>query len=358
VPAEPWRLERHQLASTCEPLLQAVAARPRAELKVVLAGVTRIDSAGVAMLRTLMRRAAESKTRVSFVACSEPAREAISLFQIDPRPPRSEERRGLRESIGAYGAEQWRGLVSLLVLAADTFYLTFRGSPRTARVRRGATWREAVKIGVDAFPIVGLVALLIGLVVGLQSAAQLQQLGVGSWVAELISLSMAREMGPLMTAIIVAGRSGASIAAEIAVMKVSQEVDALSIMGINPTRYIVVPKFVAMTLTLPCLTIFTIALGIFGGFLVSYLYLDLSGSAYWSNALDGLHLNDMLYAMIKSVAFAWIIVLLAAHRGLQAYGGAESVGRATTMTSRRPGSTRRPRPRSISSSCSCARRSG
>ena len=143
---------------------------------------------------------------------------------------------------------------------------------------------------------------------------------------------MAREMGPLMTAIIVAGRSGASIAAEVATMQVSQEVDALTTMGLNPTRYIVVPKFAAMTLAMPCLSTFAIALGILGGYFVAFLYLDMSGETYWSTALASLLIDDLLLGLFKSVVFAWIIVLVAAHRGFQAHGGAESVGRVTTTS--------------------------
>lgn len=325
-------LDRRAVPRVFEPLMMAIAARARAELGLDLGAVTRIDSAGVAMLGTLVRRAKETRTELTLTACSEAARDALSLFQVEGPGEAREAPPGFVERVGGALGETGRGLVSLLSLAADSFYLTFAGSPRTAKVRRGASWGEAVKVGVDAFPIVGMIALLIGIVVGLQSAAQLRQLGAGIWVAKLISVSMAREMGPLITAIIIAGRSGAAIAAEVATMKVSQEVDALTTMGLNPTRYIVVPKLVAMTMTLPCLTVFAIALGIVGGWLVSLLYLDLSGEAYWSNALAGLHLDDFMLGLLKSVVFAWIIVLLAAHRGFQAYGGAESVGRVTTTS--------------------------
>lgn len=325
-------LDRHAVHLVYEPLLLAIAARPRAALRFDLAGVDRIDSAGVALLGTLNRRAAETKTTLSLVACSEAARDALALFQLEKPAEKAPAGPGTLENLGAFGQESWKGMVGLLSLAADTVYLTFRGAPRTAKVRRGATWSEAVKVGVDALPIVGLIAFLIGVVVGLQSAAQLRQFGASIYVAKLISISMAREMGPLMTAIIIAGRSGASIAAEVATMQVSQEVDALNTMGLNPVRYIVVPKFLALTLTMPCLTTFAIALGIVGGYLVSFLYLDLSGEAYWSTALTALALDDLMLGLLKSVVFAWIIVLLAAHRGFQAHGGAESVGRVTTTS--------------------------
>ncbi len=326
------QLDRHAVSAAYEPLLLAIAARPHDSLSFDLAAVDRVDSAGVALLGTLARRAKETHTQLSLVACSEAARDAIALFKIEQPVAKVVLGPGMFEQLGAYGMESWRGMVGLLSLAADTIYLTFAGAPRTAKVRRGATWSEAVKVGVDALPIVGLIAFLIGVVVGLQSAAQLRQFGASIYVAKLISISMAREMGPLMTAIIIAGRSGASIAAEVATMQVSQEVDALNTMGLNPVRYIVVPKFLALTLTMPCLTTFAVALGIVGGYLVSFLYLDLSGEAFWTTALEALALDDLLLGLLKSIVFAWIIVLLAAHRGFQAHGGAESVGRVTTTS--------------------------
>lgn len=177
-----------------------------------------------------------------------------------------------------------------------------------------------------------LIAFLIGVVVGLQSAAQLRNFGAQVFIADLITISMIREMGPLITAILVAGRSGAAIAAEVATMQVTQEIDALRTMGLNPTRYIVVPKFVAMTVSLPCLTTLAGALGIFGGYLMTLAYLDIGTTVYWSRVGSSLALDDVLLGFLKSLAFAWIIVVVAAYRGFQAQGGAESVGRATTAS--------------------------
>lgn len=313
-------------------LLDAVAERAGRGLSLDLLAISRIDSAGAAMLGALSRRAGETRTSLSVAAMSDEARSALEVFRFETVQPEPELVPGLFARVGDAAVQRWHGLVSLLTLTADTFWLTLAGAPRTRRVRRGATWTEAVRIGVDAFMIVALISLLIGIVVGLQSAAQLRQFGASLYVADLIAISMTREMGPLMTAIIIAGRSGAAIAAEIATMQVSQEIDALHTMGLNPVRYVVVPKFAAMTLTLPCLTIFSSVLGITGGFLVAVLYLDIGGETYWKQALTALHLRDVLLGFLKSLAFAWIIVLLAAHRGFSARGGAESVGRVTTTS--------------------------
>src|SRR5690606_762687 len=129
------------------------------------------------------------------------------------------------------------------------------------------------------------------------------------YVANLIGVSMTREMGPLMTAIIIAGRSGAAIAAEIATMSVNEEVDGLRTMGLAPRRYIVVPKFQAITLTMPGLCTFANLLGIFGGFLIAVIYMDLGATAFVNQLFDALVLKDLVTGMVKSIAFAWIIVL-------------------------------------------------
>jgi phospholipid/cholesterol/gamma-HCH transport system permease protein len=179
---------------------------------------------------------------------------------------------------------------------------------------------------------VGLIVFLIGLVLALQSAYQLRRFGASIYMADLLAISLTREMGPLMTAIIVAGRSGASIAAEIATMQVSEEIDALRTMGLNPVRYVVVPKFQAITVTVPALTIYANVLGIFGGLVVAVLYLDIGATAFLGQVFDALVVKDVVTGLVKSLAFAWIIVLIAAHRGFAARGGAESVGLVTTAS--------------------------
>lgn len=327
-------LDRHTVPLVHEEILDALAdveGSGRA-LGLDLLGIKKIDSAGAAMLGAVARRAAERGTGFAVVALSAEAKEALASFHFEPVAPAPAASPGLLARAGEAAIENWRGLVAFLALSADTIFLTFGGAAQTRRVRKGAVWAEAIKVGVDALPIVGLIALLIGIVVALQSAAQLSQFGASIYVADLITASMTNEMGPLMTAIIIAGRSGAAIAAEVATMTVTQEVDALRTMGLQPVRYIVVPKFVAMTLTMPCLTLFASALGIVGGFLIAITYLDLGALAYWREVRDALGVENLVRGFVKSIAFAWIIVLMAAHRGFQARGGAESVGRVTTAS--------------------------
>ncbi len=325
-------LTRASVASLRPQLLAALRQRGVRSVAVDLGGIAAMDTAGAALLAVLQQEAARRGVALQLVAWSACAEGALGRFVRPAREPRAGGGDSWLVSLADAALAQWAGFKHFAFLTADTLVWSVAGATRTRRVRRGALWLEANRIGVEALGIVALIAFLIGAVVALQSAYQLQQFGADIFVANLIGVSMTREMGPLMTAIIIAGRSGASIAAEIATMNVNEEVDALRTMGLEPVRYVVVPKFQAITLTMPGLVVFANLLGIFGGFLVAVLYMDLGASAFLHQLFDALVVKDLVSGLIKSVAFAWIIVLVAAHHGFQAYGGADSVGKVTTTS--------------------------
>lgn len=186
------------------------------------------------------------------------------------------------------------------------------------------------KTGVDAIPIVGLISFLLGLIMAFMSAVQLQQFGANIYVADLVALAMVMELGPIMTAIIVAGRSGSAFAAEIGTMKVSEEVDALFTMGFDPTRFLVVPKVIASVIVVPFLTLFSDLFAISGGLLVGVFLLDLTANAYITQTINALELFDIFWGFMKGGFFALLIALIGCLRGFQVRGGAASVGQATT----------------------------
>jgi phospholipid/cholesterol/gamma-HCH transport system permease protein len=205
-------------------------------------------------------------------------------------------------------------------------YILFH--PRS--LRKDDTLLYMQKTGVDALPIVGLISFLLGLIIAFMSSVQLQQFGANIYVASLVSLAMTRELGPIMTAIIVAGRSGSSFAAELGTMKVSEEVDALFTMGFDPTRFLVVPKLLASVIVVPFLTLFSSVFGIAGGLLVGVFMLDLTAGAYIAKTVDTLTLFDVYWGLFKSVVFALLIAWIGCFRGFRVTGGAASVGQATT----------------------------
>ena len=207
-----------------------------------------------------------------------------------------------------------------------TFVAPFQGKP--LRLQRAVS--QAMDVGVRALPILSLITFFIGLILALQSAYELRRFGAMSYVATAVAVSMSRELGPLITAIVVIGRSGSAFAAEIGTMKVTEEIDALETMAISPIRFLVTPKFLAMILMLPCLTIWANAMGILGGSLFGVAQADFTFSRYVQASLDSLLLRDIMTGLVKSVMFGITITAVGCQEGLDTGAGAEQVGRSTT----------------------------
>ena len=191
---------------------------------------------------------------------------------------------------------------------------------------------ELWKIGVQSCFIVFLTSLFIGMVLTFQSAYQMQKLAAEIYIASLVALSVVREIGPIMTALIVAGRMGSAIAAELGTMKVTEQIDALQTLATDPVRYLVVPRFLAMVIALPILTLWADAIGILGGFLVGTLKLGILPSLYWKMTTLPLVLKDVNMGLLKSVIFGMIICVVSCFEGFRTEGGAEGVGRSTTRS--------------------------
>ena len=186
-------------------------------------------------------------------------------------------------------------------------------------------------IGWESLPIVSMIAFFIGLVLSLQSAYQLQKLSADIYIPSLVSLSITREIGPVITALVVAGRVGAAMAAELGTMKVTEQVDALETLAVNPVQYLVVPRFLAATLMLPILTLYADMIGIFGGYLFGVFKLGIGSKVYWNMTYNPLVLKDVTTGLIKSLFFGMIIAIISCYEGFRVHEGAEGVGRATTQ---------------------------
>lgn len=184
--------------------------------------------------------------------------------------------------------------------------------------------------GANALPIIGLLSFLLGVVIAYQGGAQLKTYGANIFVVELTTLTLVRELGPMMAAIIVAGRTGSAFAAEVATMRVREEVDALVVMGLSPIEVLVLPKLAGLVIALPLLTIFADAAGIFGGMVMATALLDVSMSDFVHRIPTAVSLTSFLIGLIKAPVFAAVIALVGCFQGFRASGGADSVGRQTT----------------------------
>lgn len=215
---------------------------------------------------------------------------------------------------------------ALAFLLRDTVVTIFR-----TPLRWNATVDQMNKIGVTSLPLVFLTSLFTGMVLALQSAYQLKLFAAEQFTSNLVALSMTRELGPVLTAMVVAGRVGASIAAELGTMRVTEQIDALRALAVDPVRYLVVPRFVAAIFMLFVLTIYADMIGMLGGYIIAVFKLGISSHLYIKRSIDILMIKDVMTGLIKAFFFGGIISVVGCYFGFHAQGGAEGVGRATTV---------------------------
>jgi phospholipid/cholesterol/gamma-HCH transport system permease protein len=228
------------------------------------------------------------------------------------------------------------GHVVLLFLAASGRLAMFTGTALTHCFRPPfylrLVGRQMVDIGYYSLPVVGLTAIFTGMVLALQTNTGFSRFAAEGAVATIVMLSMTRELGPVIAGLMVAGRIGASIAAEIGTMRVTDQVDALSTLSTNPFNYLVVPRLIAGTATLPALVLVADIIGVFGGYLVSTYKLGFNPSAYLGQTADYLRSEDVISGLVKAAVFGFIVALMGCYHGYHSRGGAQGVGAATTQS--------------------------
>jgi phospholipid/cholesterol/gamma-HCH transport system permease protein len=307
--------------------------RPRA-VTVDLGAVTQIDDFGVLALVQIRRLAAEREATFQLTHVRDNVHEMLAFFRFDSLAKKSPfagiPRPGMLIRLGEGTirvASELESLITFIgaVVVGIAHVLRHPGSLRT-----DDTFLSMQKTGVDALPIIVLISFLVGLIMAFTAAIQLEQFGANIYVASLVCLMMTRELGPIMTCIIVAGRSGSAFAAEIGTMKVSEEVDALFTMGFDTVRFLAVPKIIASVLVVPVLTLFSDLFAILGGLLVGVTMLDLTVNSYVAQTIKTLTVSDVVLGLSKSAVFAFLIAWIGCFRGFQVKGGAASVGEATT----------------------------
>lgn len=303
----------------------------REDVLVDLDAVTTLDGASVAVLTKHLRDLERRGHKIKVEGGDERLRGEIvgdiARSTTDPaKPPNFFAQIG-ESTLAVYAATKdifaFIGEVVLSVVGLAK-------EPKTGNYRD--VFRIAERAGADAVPIVLFINFLVGFVMGFQGAKQLKMFGANIFVADLVGLSVTRELGPLMTAIILAGRSGSAFAAELSTMKVSEEIDALKTMGFGPMRYLVFPRAIALMLVAPILTLLADFVGLLGGLVVGVTSLDLGVRGYIVETQKAVTAWDFNSGLLKSVAFALVIALISCQQGFAAEGGAEGVGRKTTSS--------------------------
>ncbi len=321
-------------ASALKGIISILRKKTRLSLVIDMAGVRYFDDYGALILMEIRQVLIENKGNFKIVNLSETVKEILSGIVFDESqrciPLARKKSMNLFVRFGdatIRQANHFRQMISFVgsVILAFAHVVIH---PRSLRV--GDTLLIMERTGTDALPIVGLISFLLGLIMAFMSSLQLSQFGANIYVASLVGLAMVSELGPIMTAIIVAGRSGSAFAAEIGTMKISEEVDALFTMGFNPTLFLAVPRILASVLVLPLLTLFSSIFAIAGGLFIGVFMLDLTMGAYINQTLEILTLFEVLWGLMKSMVFAALIAWVGCLRGFQASGGAAAVGNAAT----------------------------
>ncbi|MCM8818377.1 MAG: ABC transporter permease [Candidatus Omnitrophica bacterium] len=219
----------------------------------------------------------------------------------------------------------------LITYVGDISILSFLSLKKIFKIRiKEDILKYINEIGAESMSLVGIIALFTGMVLVMETAHTLKKFGAEMYSGSLVSISMIRELGPVLIALIVAGRIGASIAAEIGVMKITEQIDALSVMGVDPIAYLISPRIVAGLVSLPALFILSFFISIFGGFLVGVFTVGISSGVFLYQSFKYIGIKDFLIGLFKVVVFSIIIINISSYHGINASGGAEGVGKAST----------------------------
>jgi len=318
--------------------LDAVRVGARAPASADGTRIEALDTAGAWMLNQLLKRLRDAGSvvtvrglRPEFARLLEMVAQYIADPEHRPAPDRAAPQPFL-ERVGRGVAAATEQGVALLAFVGESAVAMGANLAHPRRIRWRTILYNIRSAGVDALPIVGLLSFLLGIVVAYQGAAQLRQYGANIFVADLVGLSMLREFAPLITAIIVAGRSGSAYAAQIGTMAVTEEIDAMRTLGIAPLDLLVLPKFIALVIALPLLTVFADLLGVLGGMLMAHQQLGVNPVEFLDRFVKAVSTTSYVVGIGKAPVFAAIIVLVGCFQGFRTKGGADSVGRQTTRS--------------------------
>lgn len=313
--------------------LSAIGNCEALEVAVDGSKLVTIDSVGVWLLLWQLKKIRDAGRSVVLLDWPADSQKLLDVIekQIDI-PVLSAPHRSFLAKIGRKSEAAWQGMLALLCFIGECAFALMSIGLRPSRWR----WRQVLKnleiSGFDALPIVGLTAFLLGIVVAYQGADQLRHYGASIFVVDLIGYAMLREFSPLITAIIIAGRSGSAYAAQIGTMVVTEEIDGMRTIGIEPIDFLVLPKIIALMVALPLLTVFADLTGVFGGMFMARSQLDISFPEFLTRFGSEIGLSALLVGVGKAVVFAVIIAIVGCYQGFRTKGNADSVGRQTTRS--------------------------
>ena len=320
------------------PRLEGLSATAQSEMGIDGSRIEALDTAGAWVLQKLLQRLRDEGMAVTVNGLRPELAKLLDVVaqqvadQADKPSNTDSKSTTLFERVGRSTAAAFEQAVALLSFVGECAVALAGNVAHPRRIR----WRPILfnirSAGFDALPIVGLLSFLLGVVVAYQGADQLRQYGANIFVADLVGLSMLREFAPLITAIIIAGRSGSAYAAQIGTMAVTEEIDAMRTLGIAPLDLLVLPKILALLIALPLLTVFADVLGVFGGMIMADAQLGVGYADFLERFVKAVSITAFLIGIGKAPVFAAIIVVVGCFQGFRTKGGADSVGRQTTRS--------------------------
>ncbi len=303
-----------------------------------VSGIDRIDTAGMVLIVRFADQLADKGCRVELTGQQEEfAKMHALVMRYMPRPAPVQGRRlptvaSPFYSLGRATLDSLEGGVEFLDFIGESFMVLLWSLLHPASIRYRAIFRIIQDAGVRAIPITALTSFLIGVVIAYQGAVQLSRFGGNIFIVDMIGITVTRELAPLITAIVVAGRTGSSYTAQLGVMKITEEMDAMRVMGFDPHRFLVQPRIIGLMIALPLLIFFADIIGIAGGMFISHIHLDLSYTVFVDRLGNVLKVKHVWIGIIKGPFFAWLIAITGCFRGFQVSRNAESIGKYTTIS--------------------------
>jgi len=304
------------------------------DIEMESSAITALDTLGAWLLHSAVSALEQQGCSVRIIGLRPEFRALLDLIAVRAVQPvlPARPKEGLLASIGQQAWQRMENMYGMLAFVGESAIALLRSIVQPRRIRWKTILHNIQTAGFDALPIVGLLSFLMGVVIAYQGADQLQRIGANIYIADLVGLTMLRELSPLLTAIIVAGRSGSAYAAQIGTMKVTEEIDALRTIGVAPQELLVLPKLLALVIALPLLTVYADVTGVLGGMIMANSKLDVSFVVFLDRLGDAVSMSSFLTGIVKAPVFAAIIALVGCFQGFQVGGSADSVGRQTTLS--------------------------
>lgn len=324
----------HSIADISKQLKQFVINKNIITIAWDFSAIEELDASGIIVIIQFMRRF--DSTQVTFTYTGlKPEQQRMFLFyrknSIHSHPPVVQQN-GLFYRLGQFIIEQFMGFMAFIHFIGENTYQLWLISCKPSLFRFKAMLKHLDASGLRSLPIIGLTSFLVGLVIAYQSAEQLQQFGANIFIVEMVSISVFRELAPMISAIVVAGRSASAYTAELGTMKITEEIDAMRTMGFEPHRFLVIPRVTALVLAMPLIVFFADLLGVFGGMLIAQAQLGITFSEFIARLHTEVDMKHIIIGLIKAPFFGLLIASIGCFRGFQVTGSTDSIGNFTTIS--------------------------